>query len=63
MSVRSFYHFILFVDFFFFSFSFPFFDILRIGTRDDNMYKISDCHLSFVSAAVTIECVLCFEIV
>lgn len=48
--------------FFFFPFSFPFFDILRIGTRD-NMYKISDCHLSFVSAAVTIECVLCFEIV
>ncbi len=27
------------------------------------MYKISDCHLSFVSAAVTFECVLCFEIV
>jgi len=41
---------------FFFSFSFPFFDILRIGTRDYKMYKISDCHLSFVLAAVTIEC-------
>lgn len=50
VSVRNFYHF-YFICRFFFSFLFG---ILKIGSRDYNMYKISDCHLSFVSAAVTV---------